>query len=727
MRKILAGLPLALLLMAGCDDEEHHPPVAQDLALELDEDNHIEGLFPVTDEDGDPFSVEILQPPQHGVVTVSGPAFVYQPAPNYHGTDSFRYRARGKILRSDPADVSLAIRPVNDRPTTADITLQTPEEQVVTFTIPMNDVDGDSLTLVALGSSAGLVEVLDPRAGTARYTPNPDFNGAVSLQFNVHDGDPASYDDANANITVTPVNDAPVARNDLVLASHGNGQEWMTAAPVANDSDVDGDLLSIRSIDSTPAGQLTVQGGMITFTPAPEFLGSATVNYEIEDGGGATASAQITIEVRLVQSLLFVADREVPGRLELYRYDGMGIEKLNRPLNTNERLVDFKTVGRGIILYRTREGFTNHLYLRDLRAFAPLAERVSAHSVDEYYRVGLSHYYLSGNALYRASPGSPEAIYSAALPGESIQGVMEDRDDMNSLYLSTLQFNPALGSSSLKRLASAPPYDIDPPLVTAAGPDSIGLPLFTLPQGSASPALVHTAESAGARALYSVPVPDGSGPTRLSPPFGLNEFFSAVQPVPNRPYIVYRGNLGSNVSNIYRVDVAAPGVHTQVNTRTSNSQDLGGFAVSSSGSHVYYPLSNNSGGDRRVYVSDLATPGSGFPVSPSEPAAYGAHDVYVHPQNNQLVYLTQATPSGPSRLVLLDNPLTSPSVRNLRNAGTTLDQLRVPSGWRVAAVQERVGANALLLANLLAPGQVRTLHTPSAGGIGVTESKFEEF
>ncbi|WP_368876928.1 Ig-like domain-containing protein, partial [Proteus vulgaris] len=54
---------------------------------------------------------------------------------------------------------------------------------------------------------------LDPNTGDYTYTPNPDFNGEDSFVVTVDDGNGGKID-VPVNVTVTPVNDAPVAGED---------------------------------------------------------------------------------------------------------------------------------------------------------------------------------------------------------------------------------------------------------------------------------------------------------------------------------------------------------------------------------------------------------------------------------------------------------------------------------------------------------------------------------
>src|SRR5207253_8449516 len=71
----------------------------------------------------------------------------------------------------------------------------------------------------------------------------------------------------------------------------------VTISPLDNDSDLDGDILTITSVSPTNGTAVIVGGTNVVFTPATNFNGTATIGYSISDGNGGTASALITVTV----------------------------------------------------------------------------------------------------------------------------------------------------------------------------------------------------------------------------------------------------------------------------------------------------------------------------------------------------------------------------------------------------------------------------------------------
>ena len=67
---------------------------------------------------------------------------------------------------------------------------------------------------------------------------------------------------------------------------------------LVNDSDPDGDTLTITAVGSPSRGTATIVGNRISYTPAAGFVGSDAFNYTISDGRGGSASATVTVTVR---------------------------------------------------------------------------------------------------------------------------------------------------------------------------------------------------------------------------------------------------------------------------------------------------------------------------------------------------------------------------------------------------------------------------------------------
>ncbi|MEK1980741.1 tandem-95 repeat protein, partial [Vibrio parahaemolyticus] len=131
--------------------------------------------------------------------------------------------------------------------------------------------------------------------GSVTYTPNDNYHGTDSFTYIVTSG--GVSESTTVEVNVTPVNDAPVAKDDIATTQEDTA---VTIDVLSNDSDVDGDKLSIESV-SVPKEQGTVEvvDGKLVFTPAENFNGAAEITYTVTDGQ-LTDEAKVTVTVNPV-------------------------------------------------------------------------------------------------------------------------------------------------------------------------------------------------------------------------------------------------------------------------------------------------------------------------------------------------------------------------------------------------------------------------------------------
>ena len=188
----------------------------------------------------------------------------------------------------------------NQPPNATDDAATTPEDQAKVVNVLANDSDpdGDALTVTAVTQPTNGTAAVSGGGQSVTYTPAANYHGGDSFTYTIDDGN-AHPVSATVTMTVTPVNDNPVAIADVGATTAPNA---VVVTVLANDSDVDGDVLSVASVTQPAAGTGTaaISGGgtTVTYTPPAAFSGTAAFTYTASDGNGGTASATVTVSVQ---------------------------------------------------------------------------------------------------------------------------------------------------------------------------------------------------------------------------------------------------------------------------------------------------------------------------------------------------------------------------------------------------------------------------------------------
>ena len=278
-------------------------PISASALIATDEDIQSVGVDPVVDDPdaGDTHTFTIDTQPVYGAASVVANQLVYTPNLNYNGSDSFTFTAVDSGGLSVTGTATVTIIPVNDTPVPLNDLLVTNEDTISsTPSVLINDtdVDGDVLSVSGFDSTSlqgGVVGYIG--VGSFTYTPALNFNGTDSFNYIVNDGNGGTATGA-VLINVLPVNDDPVAVDDTVAT---NEDSFVTTGNVlANDSDVDGDVLTVSSAEtsSSQGGSVLDNGnGTFTYTPPADINGADSFSYTIDDGNGGTATAIVSITV----------------------------------------------------------------------------------------------------------------------------------------------------------------------------------------------------------------------------------------------------------------------------------------------------------------------------------------------------------------------------------------------------------------------------------------------
>ena len=155
------------------------------------------------------------------------------------------------------------------------------------------DDDGNPLRVLNISIDHEGVELIRHDDGTYSIRRPENFNGIVELKYQVTD-DIGAPVDVTRTIHFVAVNDAPVAVDDAIEVTEDLAY---TFNPAANDTDVDGDDLSVVRVTGAVHGTVTLnEDGTITYTPNADYNGLDTITYVVTDGKlEATGSISVNV------------------------------------------------------------------------------------------------------------------------------------------------------------------------------------------------------------------------------------------------------------------------------------------------------------------------------------------------------------------------------------------------------------------------------------------------
>jgi large repetitive protein len=235
--------------------------------------------------------------PSHGTVVVNADGtYTYIPTANYNGADNFTYSLIDADGDKSIATVTMNIVGVNDAPQAVNDIATTNEDTQTTISVLTNDtdVDGDALTVTGTTTPANGTVVVNGD-GTITYTPIANYHGQDTFDYTISDGSLTST--ATVTVTVSAVNDAPQTTNDSKIT---NEDTPTTISVLSNDTDVDGDAITVTGTTIPANGTVVVNGdGTITYTQIANYHGQDTFDYTISDGS-LTSTATVTITVTSV-------------------------------------------------------------------------------------------------------------------------------------------------------------------------------------------------------------------------------------------------------------------------------------------------------------------------------------------------------------------------------------------------------------------------------------------
>ncbi|ENH2301527.1 tandem-95 repeat protein, partial [Vibrio parahaemolyticus] len=224
---------------------------------------------------------------ENGIATIT-------PTADWNGSETLTFTATDPSGESVSQTVNFTVAPVAD--IVADKATVV-EDTPTIIKVLGNDTFEGTDKVVSLdtnnGPANGTVSV-NPD-GSVTYTPNDNYHGTDSFTYIITSG--GVSESTTVEVNVTPVNDAPVAKDDIATTQEDTA---VTIDVLPNDSDVDGDELSIQSATVPEAqGKVEIVDGKLVFTPAENFNGHAEITYTVTDGQ-LTDEAKVTVTVNPV-------------------------------------------------------------------------------------------------------------------------------------------------------------------------------------------------------------------------------------------------------------------------------------------------------------------------------------------------------------------------------------------------------------------------------------------
>jgi hypothetical protein len=284
-------------------------PVAGDDTATVDEDSGANAIAVLANDNdgpdvGETLSISSVTQGVNGSVAITGggTGLTYTPNANYFGSDSFTYTIGDGNGGSDTATVEVTVTNVNDDPVAGDDTATVLEDSGANaIAVLANDNDGpdvgEILTVTAVTQGAN-GSVTFTATGVS-YTPNADYFGSDSFTYTISDGNGGS-DTATVNVTVTNVNDDPVATDDTAIVAEDSGANAISVLANDNDGPDVGETLTVTAVTQGTNGSVTFTATGVSYTPNADYFGSDSFTYTISDGNGGSDTATVGVTVNNV-------------------------------------------------------------------------------------------------------------------------------------------------------------------------------------------------------------------------------------------------------------------------------------------------------------------------------------------------------------------------------------------------------------------------------------------
>jgi PKD repeat protein len=281
------------------------PPIANSDSIQTNEDVPISFSLTGTDIENDPLSFAIQTEPDMGTWEINSTTgtFTYTPVEEYSGTLNFTFTAFDGQDQSEPSAITIIIAEINDPPIAQDADVTTAEDESVFFALKATDIDSEIESYEVQQPQNGDIILLDAVSGLCKYTPATNYFGMDFLTFKAKDADNESAS-AQITITITPVNDAPVAESMSLT-----GKEDQTTYIQLLGFDADEEPLTFTIISQPSHGQLInleSATGTVQYVPDTDYYGSDQFLFSVTDGTLTSQNGLVSLDISYVNDPPFV-------------------------------------------------------------------------------------------------------------------------------------------------------------------------------------------------------------------------------------------------------------------------------------------------------------------------------------------------------------------------------------------------------------------------------------
>ena len=297
-----------------------NPPGTANQSANTAEDNAVTVTLQALQANNNNLTFSIVNGPTSGSLGSVSPAscasgtctatVTYTPGLDYNGGDTFDFKASDGPTHSNVSTVSISVTEVNDPTVADDDSVNATEDQTLNFAaadLTTNDSAGpanessQTLTVTSVTATANTHGSVTLLSGTVTYSPDPNYNGAASFEYQVCDngttnGAPDSKcATGTVNVTVTEVNDTPSAATDSKSTNEDTQLSFAASDLTGNDSsgpaNESSQTLTVSSVTATvnTHGTVSLSSGQVIYTPAGNYNGPASFEYGVCDNG-TTAS-----------------------------------------------------------------------------------------------------------------------------------------------------------------------------------------------------------------------------------------------------------------------------------------------------------------------------------------------------------------------------------------------------------------------------------------------------